>query len=415
MNLLEIYENNRSSIIGSDIDDIEKFQKKLIENYILDKKKLSQNDSTKHIDQKIINQIEYFIDQQKSEIEYQKDFSNTSSITVKNGNIFSVNNLDEKKILLQPLHFDKKLVFEKIDKYKTTFVNDYIANLNSIFFNSGFDFNLQDDSNARIELFNINDVKQNTIYAKNFFRVGKGSKLILIEYFANKIHSNSNIINYFELEAGSELIHLVIQNNEKNANLQFSSHTNSQPSSLMKQFIFNISNSSIRNHHYGNLKGMNAKINLQGLFFASNNQIIDNKTLIQHLEPNCTSNQTYKGILSDNSKASYLSKTYVDQIAQQTEGYQLSKGLILSNNAYFHSKPELRIFADDVKCSHGSTIGPFEEDMLFYLRTRGLNLFEAKSFLIKSFCADIMENIDDKEYITTINQLIENWLNKNKF
>ena len=78
MNLLEIYENNRSSIIGSDIGDIEKFQKKLIENYILDKKKLSQNDSTKHIDQKIINQIEYFIDQQKSEIEYQKDFSNTS-------------------------------------------------------------------------------------------------------------------------------------------------------------------------------------------------------------------------------------------------------------------------------------------------------------------------------------------------
>ena len=119
--------------------------------------------------------------------------------------------------------------------------------------------------------------------------------------------------------------------------------------------------------------GDNASASLDGIFFGSNNQCIDNKTQINHSSPNCVSSQRYKGILTDQAKASYLSKTFVEKIAQKTEAYQLSKGILLSDNSYFHSKPELRIFADDVKCSHGSTIGPIDKDLLFYLRSRGLN------------------------------------------
>ena len=104
---------------------------------------------------------------------------------------------------------------------------------------------------------------------------------------------------------------------------------------------------------------------------AGNDQIIDNKTQVNHNFPNCKSSQRYKGVLTDQSQASYLSKTFVDKLAQKTEAYQLSKGILLSDNSYFHSKPELKIFADDVKCSHGSTIGPMDRDLLFYLRSRG--------------------------------------------
>ena len=100
---------------------------------------------------------------------------------------------------------------------------------------------------------------------------------------------------------------------------------------------------------------------------------MDNKTHINHRVPNCVSSQRYKGILTDQAKASYLSKTFVNKVAQKTEAYQLSKGILLSDNSYFHSKPELRIFADDVKCSHGSTIGPIDGELLFYLRSRGLS------------------------------------------
>ena len=153
----------------------------------------------------------------------------------------------------------------------------------------------------------------------------------------------------------------------------------------------------------------------EGIFFAAKNQIVDNKTLINHLSPDCTSNQTYKAILTDNAKASYLSKTFVDRKAQKTEGYQLSKGILLSRDSYFHSKPELKIYANDVKCSHGSTIGPFDDDMLFYLRTRGLDLNQAKSFLIKSFCMSLLDNIEEKTYKIEAIKLADKWLKKNSF
>ena len=134
---------------------------------------------------------------------------------------------------------------------------------------------------------------------------------------------------------------------------------------------------------------------------------------LYHLINNCVSIQTYKGILADNAKASYLSKTYVGKQAQKTDGYQLSKGVLLSEDAYFHSKPELRIFADDVKCSHGSTIGPFDNEEIFYLRTRGLNEKKAKSLLIKSFCKDLLSNVENESYVTEAIKLIDSWLLKN--
>ena len=139
----------------------------------------------------------------------------------------------------------------------------------------------------------------------------------------------------------------------------------------------------------------------------------ENFTQINHNFPNCESNQCYKGILTDHAKASYLSKTFVKKIAQKTEAYQLSKGILMSEDCYFHSKPELRIFADDVKCSHGSTIGPIDKDLLFYLRSRGLNKKESISLLIKSFFHDIISKINDKKYVEKFNYHSSIWLKEN--
>ena len=281
------------------------------------------------------------------------------------------------------------------------------------FLNSGFDFILKDKNEFKLNIsYPINNIGS-TVYAKNFFKICKDSKLLIVEKINNKVNSNLNLVNYFEIMSGAEVTHLVIQNNSENANLQFTSHINCNASSKFNQLIFNIGNASIRNHHYANLIGQNSEAKLHGFFAASDNQIIDNKTLVKHLSPNCSSNQTYKAILSGNAKGSYLSKTYVDKKAQKTEGYQLSKGIILSDKAYFHSKPELKIYADDVKCSHGSTIGPFDENAIFYLRTRGINENQAKSFLIKSFYSDLLNNYNEDEYKNEINILINNWLKNN--
>jgi len=117
--------------------------------------------------------------------------------------------------------------------------------------------------------------------------------------------------------------------------------------------------------------------------------------------------------LSDYAKASYLSKTFVDKQAQKTNGYQLSKGVLLSNNSFFHSKPELKIYADDVKCSHGSTIGPFNNEEIFYLRSRGINEKIARSLLIESFCKDLLSYIKEESYLSEVNMLLNKWLLKN--
>ena len=177
--------------------------------------------------------------------------------------------------------------------------------------------------------------------------------------------------------------------------------------------VFNTSKGSIRNHHYANLLGDNANAKLEGVFFGCGHQIVDNKTVANHHKPLCTSDQKYKGILTDKAKASYLSKTFVDQEAQKTEAYQLSKGILLSENCYFHSKPELKIFADDVKCSHGSTIGPFNQDLLFYFRSRGIPENTATSLLISSFFSDILSNTNENFYLSLVQKSTNDWLNTN--
>ena len=212
------------------------------------------------------------------------------------------------------------------------------------------------------------------------------------------------------MDEGSHLTHLVIQNNINTSNLQYTTRSTCKTNSCFKQFIFNCSDTSGRNHHFADLIGSNSEANLKGVFFAKNDQIIDNKTEINHLDHDCKSNQTYKGILTDKSKASYLSSTYVDKIAQKTNGYQLSKGILLSEDASFFSKPELKIYADDVKCSHGSAVGQLDEEELFYLRSRGIPYTQAKSILVESFLSEFIDEFNLGELADTFHQRITDWI-----
>ena len=260
---------------------------------------------------------------------------------------------------------------------------------------------------TKMPIFLINNnvsEKDLTIFQKNLISCAKNSKVKIIEEYISDKPSNNNVVNFLEIHEGAEVTHLIFQKNKEKVNLQSTSYTNCYNNSSYKQLTLNISSGSVRNHHYANLLGQNSLLlSLDGIFFASANQIIDNKTHVNHNYPNSTSRQRYKGILTDHARASYLSKTYVDQIAQKTEAYQLSKGILLSDNSSFHSKPELRIFADDVKCSHGSTIGPVDKDLLFYLRSRGLSKKNSLSLLIKSFFHKIISDVHDKSFVEKFN------------
>jgi Fe-S cluster assembly protein SufD len=164
-----------------------------------------------------------------------------------------------------------------------------------------------------------------------------------------------------------------------------------------------------RNEINVHLNGQQAQATLNGAMLLRENQHADTTTCITHSAPNCASRQVYKTVLDDKSKGVFQGKVVVAQDAQKTDGYQLSRALLLSDQAEMDAKPELEINADDVKCSHGSTVGDLDENALFYLRARGLSETQARALLIDAFVVEMLDEIQVEEWREIIRQEIAGW------
>ena len=149
----------------------------------------------------------------------------------------------------------------------------------------------------------------------------------------------------------------------------------------------------VRNDAQATLDGEGADCTLNGLYLASGRRLVDNHTTIRHASPHCCSHELYKGILAGQARAVFNGKIVVAIDAQKTDARQTNKALLLSEDARINTKPELEIFADDVKCTHGATVGQLDEDALFYLRARGLAEDQARSVLIHAFAGDLLNRI----------------------
>ena len=414
MNVNEIYENKKKSFLFNDSNEFQILRKKLIEKFDLSPKNIRNNESLKHLDLNVLK-FNYKYQAKANDIEYHDNKEDFININVINGRINKIdsNDLNRKNLSINNIDNDNNYICNKFLSFQNFFLDDYILNLNSIFLNSGYELNINENKEAIIHINNLISKDNITLFQKNMIKCEKNSNVLILEEFSSDKLSNNNIVNFIDIEENSNVTHLIFQNNLENSKLQSTSFTNCKSSSNYKQVTINISKSSVRNHHYANIIGKEASVDLDGIFFASSNQIIDNKTQINHNAPSCKSSQRYKGILTDDSKASYLSKTHVDKDAQLTEAYQLSKGILLSDSSTFHSKPELKIYADDVKCSHGSTIGPIDKDLLFYLRSRGLNKKKSMALLLKSFFHNIISDIENKKFIEKFNYYSGIWLKEN--
>jgi len=145
---------------------------------------------------------------------------------------------------------------------------------------------------------------------------------------------------------------------------------------------------------------------LHGLYTVQGHQHVDNHTAVDHLAPNCTSNQLYKGILNDHSRAVFNGKIFVRKIAQLTNSYQLNKNLLLGSDCRVDTKPQLEIYADDVKCTHGATIGQLNEEEIFYLRSRGVPKKLASKMLARGFVDDILDRLPNHSICQRLNKLL---------
>jgi Fe-S cluster assembly protein SufD len=161
----------------------------------------------------------------------------------------------------------------------------------------------------------------------------------------------------------------------------FSSHT------------ITLSGALVRNEASVELGGEGGECTLNGLYLANGRQLVDNQTTIDHAQPHCDSHELYKGILDGRSRGVFNGKIIVRLDAQKTDAKQSNKALLLSEDAQVTTKPQLEIFADDVKCTHGATVGQLDADSLFYLRSRGLSRDQARQLLIHAFAADLLDHI----------------------
>ncbi len=148
---------------------------------------------------------------------------------------------------------------------------------------------------------------------------------------------------------------------------------------------------------------------MNGVQLIGDGQHADTTTSLDHAAPNCASRQTYKTVLAGRSRGVFQGKIHVHQVAQKTDGYQMNQALLLSPDAEIDSKPQLEIYADDVKCSHGATVGALDADSLFYLRSRGIPESQAKAMLVEAFLHEAVETVTDETLRAALTRALDNW------
>lgn len=230
---------------------------------------------------------------------------------------------------------------------------------------------------------------------RNLFLVSKNAQIKIIETYAgfgNKTYF-TNQVTEFIVNDNAVVEHVRIQDEQLNAFHISNLSVDLEKSSNFSSYNINFGGSFVRNNVNVKFNGGFAECRLNGLYVTEGSQFVDNHTSIDHAKPNCLSNELYKGILNDTSRGVFNGKVFVKQDAQKTNAYQQNKNILLSNDAIVNTKPQLEIFADDVKCSHGATVGQLDKDQLFYLKARGIQENEAKAILIYAFASDVVHSI----------------------
>lgn len=219
-------------------------------------------------------------------------------------------------------------------------------------------------------------------------------------YFVNKVVEVKGGIN-------SQIHYYRVQNEGKNAIEVSNIETDIQKDARFSSVNISLSGDLLRNNLNLNLKGSNSEGNMYGIYLLNGKTHVDNHTNVDHTIPHAESNELYKGILADQSRGVFNGKIFVRQDAQKTNAFQQNNNILLSEDAIVNTKPQLEIWADDVKCSHGCTVGQLDEEALFYLQARGIDKVQAKGLLLYAFAGEVLEKIELESFRDYCDSLIQ--------
>ncbi len=250
------------------------------------------------------------------------------------------------------------------------------------------------------------------VHPRNLLLIGANSEVKLVEgylgessaaYFCNPltelVAGEGSVVDHYKIQAeGAKSYHIG------------TCRTSQERNTALRLASFDIGGSLVRHNLTVTLDGEGGHALLHGLYLGAEEQHIDNHTRIEHVKPHCDSRELYKGILRDSSRAVFHGRIVVSKGAQKTDSKQTNNNLLLSNEALVNTKPQLEIYADDVKCTHGATIGRLEEEALFYLRSRGIGQQEAANILIYAFASEVIGQLRIGDLRNHLDKFLFDWL-----
>ncbi|MFI5218996.1 MAG: Fe-S cluster assembly protein SufD [Bacteroidia bacterium] len=334
---------------------------------------------------------------------------NAILIVIENGRLNTdaseINSLPEGveiKTILQSKHIP--LVQKHFGNYADVSLDSFAA-LNTAFAQDGIVIHVQPSAiiDKPVYILNISSSVEDTVIMHNRLLIvaekNSSSKFGWITISANpSSESFINAVNEIVTEENATVEFDIFQDENLNSFQICNSYVYQQRDSKFKINTLTTGGKIIRNKLHIKLDGENCETHLNGLYIVDGSQLVDNHTAVFHSKPHCNSNQMYKGIIGGKAHGVFNGKILVEKNAQKTNAFQSNKNILLSSEGVVNAKPQLEIFADDVKCTHGATTGQMDTDALFYLRSRGINEGNAKALLNLAFVNDVLENISMEEF-----------------
>jgi Fe-S cluster assembly protein SufD len=327
---------------------------------------------------------------------------------------------DGKDICLLSSALSKSKYSSVIENYFNKVAKqDNLTSLNTAFANEGayiyIPKNIEVEKPIQIINFTTGSEAATMVQPRNLIVVEDNAHVQIIERHQS-LTSNavlSNVVTEIFAGRNATIDYYKIQNDEVNASLVDNTFIDQKSNSVVSMHTFSFGGNITRNNLSFYQNGEHIDSILKGISIIEGKQHVDHHTLVHHIEPNCESHQDYKGIFNDRSTGVFNGKVIVNKEAQKTNAYQQNNNVLISDKATINAKPQLEIFADDVKCSHGCTIGQLDNDALFYMQQRGIPIKEGKALLMYAFANTVLESVKIPEVKSRITKLIADKLGIN--
>jgi Fe-S cluster assembly protein SufD len=290
--------------------------------------------------------------------------------------------------------------------------NEPLAALNTMLFEDGLFIDVPDGvDGGLLELVSIavDPGRPFAFHPRHLIRLGAGATLTLIETATGRGQCLHNPVFEIEVAEGATLTHGRLLQEEATVFHLSTIYATIAADGIYDNFTVAAGARLTRNEIHAALTGPRAACHMNGAQMAAEGQHVDTTTSLDHAAPDCASRQTYKTVLTGRSRGVFQGKILVRREAQKTDGYQMNQALLLSDDAEIDSKPQLEIYADDVKCSHGATVGALDADSLFYLRARGIPESQAKAMLVEAFLHEAVETVTDETLRGALTRALDAW------